>query len=60
MIIVVNRDNKHMYRQELEQAFELRRRVFKEKLKWDVSVIGKYEIDRFDFTDAIYLLFIEG
>lgn len=60
MITVVNQANQHIYRRELGQAFELRRRIFKDKLNWDVSVIGNYEIDQFDFSDAIYLLFIDG
>jgi acyl homoserine lactone synthase len=35
---------------------QLRARVFKDRLKWDVSVAGDMEIDNFDVLDPEYLL----
>lgn len=39
----------------LQEYFELRRRVFKDRLDWDVSTQGKYEIDAYDALRPIYL-----
>lgn len=41
----------------LQDMFEARKRVFVDLLGWDVSVLaGRYEIDRFDNGDAIYVI----
>ncbi len=44
---------------EPEGFFRLRRKVFKEKLNWYVSVIGEFESDQFDLSDVLYLLYID-
>jgi acyl homoserine lactone synthase len=59
MITIVSAANKHLFDLELEDAFKLRHKIFKEKLNWDVSTFGAFEIDQFDFSDATYLLYIE-
>ena len=39
----------------LHEYFELRQRVFKDRLDWDVSTQGQYEIDAYDALRPIYL-----
>lgn len=40
----------------LTETFRLRRRVFKERLDWEVSVTGDLEIDIYDAFDPTYLI----
>ena len=40
----------------LAQMFRLRRRVFKDRLDWDVSVSGDLELDVYDTLSPTYLL----
>jgi acyl homoserine lactone synthase len=40
----------------LSGMHRLRRKVFKDRLDWDVSVTGDFEIDSFDTVDPTYLL----
>ncbi|MFH0299943.1 acyl-homoserine-lactone synthase [Bradyrhizobium sp. 31Argb] len=42
----------------LAEMFRLRRRVFKDRLGWTVSVSGDFEIDIYDTLDPTYLLAI--
>ena len=41
---------------ELDQMFRLRKRVFHDRLNWEVDVMGDYEIDTYDFQRPIYVL----
>lgn len=41
---------------ELKQMHRLRHRVFRDRLDWDVSVSGGYEVDPFDALEPHYLL----
>jgi acyl homoserine lactone synthase len=41
---------------ELDQMFRLRKRVFHDRLKWEVNVSGEYEIDSYDFLRPLYVL----
>jgi N-acyl-L-homoserine lactone synthetase len=41
---------------EIAEMHRLRRRVFKERLNWDVQVSGEMEIDEFDALHPTYLL----
>jgi N-acyl-L-homoserine lactone synthetase len=41
---------------EIDQMHRLRKRVFHDRLKWDVSVIGEWEIDGYDAMDPLYVL----
>jgi len=56
MLIIVSSHNAALYWAELASMHHLRRRVFKERLGWNVSVINGLEIDQFDIPDAHYLL----
>lgn len=44
----------------LERMFKLRRRVFKDRLDWDVSSADGMEIDVFDALGPTYLLVLTG
>lgn len=44
----------------LTSMFRLRRRVFKDRLDWSVSVSGDLEIDVYDALGPIYLLALSG
>ncbi|MER9977172.1 acyl-homoserine-lactone synthase [Mesorhizobium sp. M0085] len=44
------------FRDELEQMHRLRYRVFRDRLDWDVSFSGGYEVDLFDALRPHYLL----
>ncbi len=39
--------------------FRLRKRTFYDRLKWDVSTIGEYEVDDFDALNPLYVLSID-
>jgi acyl homoserine lactone synthase len=41
---------------ELDQMFRLRKRVFADRLKWDVGTFGHYEIDEYDMHKPLYVL----
>ncbi len=44
----------------LAAMFRLRRRVFKERLDWIVSVSGDLELDVYDALDPTYLVMVSG
>lgn len=44
----------------LAPFFELRRKEFVERLKWDLVVIDGLEIDEFDTNEGVYLLLIDS
>lgn len=48
MIIVIDGINAHQYTGLLKQVFELRARVFRDRLGWDVEVVDGQERDHFD------------
>ena len=45
---------------ELDQMFRLRKRVFADRLKWDVGTFGYYEIDDYDMRRPLYVLAMDG
>ncbi|NOD77338.1 MULTISPECIES: acyl-homoserine-lactone synthase [unclassified Ruegeria] len=56
MIIVVDGLNRHMFSEVLDEMFELRARVFGERLGWDVKIEDGKEIDEFDHLDPAYVI----
>lgn len=56
MIDFITSQNAHMYRDLLSQMFQLRYRVFKEQLGWDVQGDNGEERDEFDRLDTAYLI----
>ncbi|WP_454629897.1 acyl-homoserine-lactone synthase [Bradyrhizobium cenepequi] len=57
---VLSLDHRHagMHLVFLAEMFRLRRRVFKDRLDWTVSVSGDFEIDIYDALNPTYLLVI--
>lgn len=57
MICTVKGCSDRHFRGPLEAMFEDRKRLFVDLLGWDLSVEqGRWEIDRFDVDDALYLI----
>jgi acyl homoserine lactone synthase len=56
MIRLVNGMDYTNHGDELDQMFRLRKRTFADRLKWDVSVFGHYEIDTYDMLKPLYVL----
>lgn len=54
---VVTRENRHLYRDQLEDMYLMRHRIFVERMHWEgIRKADGREIDEFDNDDAIYLL----
>ncbi len=60
MIYLARSDNGQQYTSLLQDMYELRAKVFNERLGWDVDVVDGMEIDRFDQHDPLYLLSVDG
>lgn len=57
MLLKVDATNRIGERVALRAMFEARKRVFVDILKWDIPVLdGRYEIDQFDDSHAIYVI----
>jgi acyl-homoserine lactone synthase len=61
MIHIVTPENQHLFRDEMEQAYRLRHRVFVEEMKWtDLAKPDGREIDQFDDQHAVHMLYIDN
>ncbi|ESZ07984.1 autoinducer synthase [Mesorhizobium sp. L2C085B000] len=61
MLHIVTNENVDLYREEMQQAFRLRHKVFVEERGWsELRREDGQEIDRFDNEYAVHMLFIEG
>lgn len=59
MLLIITSHNAHRHRQELNQAFRLRHRVFVEEKGWtDLHSEDGRETDRFDDEHAVHMLHI--
>lgn len=58
MLHAVTSTNAALYRQELEDMFRLRHRVFAERMGWEVHATEGLERDRFDELDPVYLIYL--
>jgi N-acyl-L-homoserine lactone synthetase len=56
MIRLINGMDYTNHGDELDQMFRLRKRIFAERLKWDVGTFGHYEIDEYDMRKPLYVL----
>jgi N-acyl-L-homoserine lactone synthetase len=56
MIRIFNTKSSKHHPQEMDAMFRLRKRVFHDLLKWDVSVRGAWEIDDYDDANPLYVL----
>jgi acyl-homoserine lactone synthase len=60
MIHIVTSENRHLFQDEMEQAYRLRHRVFVEEKKWtDLARLDGREIDQFDNEHAVHMLYVE-
>jgi acyl-homoserine lactone synthase len=60
MIHIVTPENRHLFRDEMEQAYRLRHRVFVEEMKWtDLAKDDGMEVDQFDNEHAVHMLYID-
>src|SRR6185437_1946132 len=57
MIQLVTHSDRPRFERELAEMFRERKRIFVDRLGWEVPVVGgEFEIDQFDTDDAIYLI----
>lgn len=60
MIYAIDRDNRHLYTDQIEEMFRLRYRLYVEGRGWKaLTRPDKREVDKFDTVDATYLLGID-
>jgi acyl homoserine lactone synthase len=59
MIRVVTKDNAERHVGSLYQMHRIRKAVFKDRLGWDVTVSGEFEVDEYDALGPSYLLSID-
>jgi len=60
MIHVVTPENEHFYRDEMDQAYRLRHKVFVEEMGWkNMAKPNGREMDQFDTKHAVNMLYIE-
>jgi acyl-homoserine lactone synthase len=60
MIHIVTPENRHLFRDEMEQPYRLRHRVFVEEMKWtDLAKDDGMEVDQFDNEHAVHMLYID-
>jgi acyl-homoserine lactone synthase len=60
MIHIVTPENQHLFRDEMEQAYRLRHRIFVDEMKWtDLAKDDGKEIDQFDNEHAVHMLYID-
>lgn len=56
MIIVIDALNKDRFGDLLDQMYQLRARVFGDRLGWEVDIVDGREIDQFDRLDPAYVI----
>jgi len=56
MILVIDALNKHLFEDVLDDMFKLRKRIFADRMGWDVTVRNGREIDEFDELDPAYIV----
>jgi len=59
MIHIVTAENIHLFRDEMEQSYRLRHKVFVDEMKWEeLRKPDEREIDQFDDGRALHMLYI--
>jgi acyl homoserine lactone synthase len=56
MIEVIQSHRRGAFPAEMDAMHRIRKKVFHDRLGWDVSIIGDWEIDGFDALDGVYLV----
>jgi acyl-homoserine lactone synthase len=60
MIQLIAEADRPVFERELAEMFRERKRVFVDRLRWEVPVVdGEFEIDQFDTEAAVYLLALD-
>ena len=59
MIRIVDGRFRYNYPEEINQMHKLRKKVFHERMGWDVSVVNSWEIDGYDALSPLYLIYID-
>lgn len=59
MILAILPQDRSRFTAELQQMHQLRYRVFHQRLGWEVTTMGDWEVDRFDACKPIYLLHLD-
>jgi acyl homoserine lactone synthase len=56
MIRIIDGRFRHRFAEEIDAMHKIRKKVFFDRMKWQVSVINNWEIDGFDALSPIYLV----
>ena len=57
MITIINKDNRHLHKPEMDEMFRQRHRVFVQELGWSLPLAHQgREMDQFDREDTLYIL----
>lgn len=57
MLYLIDPNNYHLYREDLDNMYRLRHKIFFEKAKWQVSSDGGLERDAYDEKNMHYLIY---
>ncbi|MEM7300985.1 MAG: acyl-homoserine-lactone synthase [Pseudomonadota bacterium] len=60
MIKIIHAHNRKHYPHHIHQMHVLRKETFSDRMKWDVDVLGGWEIDGFDACDPLYVLSVDA
>ncbi len=59
MIVVIEQYNAHEYPHLMDQMFQMRARVFHDRLRWNVRVVEGRERDKYDDEGPVYLIYTD-
>lgn len=59
MIYLINNENKHFYNDLIDRMFLHRKKVFIDRLGWNLTATNNEERDEFDTNDTIYLVVVD-
>lgn len=59
MIYVIDSLNRHDHAEMLDEMFRLRKRVFHDRLGWDVQITDGQEVDLFDRLDPAHIVSVD-
>ena len=60
MIRIIEGGNRRKFQREMDAFHQIRKRVFFDRMGWDVSVINSWEVDGYDALDPVYLLSVDA
>jgi acyl homoserine lactone synthase len=59
MIAVIEQYNAHEYSHLMDQMFQMRARVFHDRLRWNVRVVDGRERDKYDDESPVYVIYTD-